>query len=310
MSGKNTLGIIVAILVILLLLAGIWGFSNNSAKNKLMVENETLSSELSDIRRLKDNLKTEVDSLQSAYNTLTEENESLQDSLVDSKSAVNNLSNSVRRLRIANKNLKSENDTQTGNLRDQIQGLLNDKSSLEVSIQTLQAQNDSLRSVAGILEENLDKAKEENKGLANLNQTMQDELSRLTLANFKASAFRVEVEKNKPKATAKSKRARRIRVSFDLTNVPDKYRGVRPLFLSITNEKGTPIKADNPIQAKVSVNGQSTDVIAVETKEVNIVDNQRLSFSHDLSERLKSGYYRVVLYTDIGVLGASSFRLR
>lgn len=310
MSGKNTLGIIVAILAILLLLAGIWGFSNNSAKNKLMVENETLSSELSDIRRLKDNLKTEVDSLQSAYNTLTEENESLQDSLVDSKSAVNNLSNSVRRLRIANKNLKSENDTQTGNLRDQIQGLLNDKSSLEVSIQSLQAQNDSLRSVAGILEENLDKAKEENKGLANLNQTMQDELARLTLANFKASAFRVEVEKNKPKATAKSKRARRIRVSFDLTNVPDKYRGVRPLFLSITNEKGTPIKADNPIQAKVSVNGQSTDVIAVETKEVNIVDNQRLSFSHDLSERLKSGYYRVVLYTDIGVLGASSFRLR
>ncbi|MEL6926433.1 MAG: hypothetical protein AAFO94_20485 [Bacteroidota bacterium] len=78
----------------------------------------------------------------------------------------------------------------------------------------------------------------------------------------------------------------------------------------ITDEKATPIKLTNPIQAEVSVNGQTMQLQAAEAKEVNIEANQRLSFSHDLSEKLGSGYYRVVAYTDIGLLGATSFRLR
>ena len=144
-----------------------------------------------------------------------------------------------------------------------------------------------------------------------MNNSIQDEVKKLTLANFKASAFRVEVEKKRgSKATAKSRKAKRIKVSFDLTNVPEEYQGVRPLYLVISDDKATPIKLDNPIKAQIQVNGQTTDIIAAESKEINVTDNQRLSFSHDLAEKLGSGYYRVALYTDIGLLGANSFRLR
>jgi hypothetical protein len=78
----------------------------------------------------------------------------------------------------------------------------------------------------------------------------------------------------------------------------------------VTDDKGTPVKMSNPIQATVNVNGQDMDIQAVKVQEVNIEENQRLSFNYDLEERLKSGYYRVAVYTDIGLLGASSFRLR
>ena len=161
-----------------------------------------------------------------------------------------------------------------------------------------------------MLEEDLGLAREENKALANLNKSIQEEVDRLTLRDFKATAFRVETEKKNNKATAKSRRARRLKVSFDLTQVPPEYQGLRPIYLVISDEQATPIKLDNPIKAQVAVNGQPTDLIAAESKEVNIAQNQRLSFTHDLAERLKSGYYRIAVYTDIGLLGASSLRLR
>ena len=58
------------------------------------------------------------------------------------------------------------------------------------------------------------------------------------------------------------------------------------------------------------MNGQPTDIIAAESKEVNITADQRLTFTHELADKLSTGYYRVALYTDIGLLGANSFRLR
>jgi S-adenosylmethionine synthetase len=99
-------------------------------------------------------------------------------------------------------------------------------------------------------------------------------------------------------------------VSFDLVNVPDEFQGVRPVYLVITDDKGTPIRIANPINAQVQINGAAMDIQAVSTREENIAENQRLSFNHDLEEKLRSGYYRVAVYTDVGLLGASSFRLR
>ena len=145
--------------------------------------------------------------------------------------------------------------------------------------------------------------------LSNLNQTIQGELRRLTLANFKATAFQVEVEGRRPVATSRSGKARRVLVTFDLTGVPTEYQGIRPLYLVITNDKGVPVGGSD-IQAKSVVNGQVMDLLAVKAKDVNITANQRLSFTHDLEDRLRSGFYRVSVYTDIGLLGAASFRLQ
>lgn len=311
MKAKHILGIIAFILALLLLFTGYWGYQLQGEKTKLISDKEKLHTELTDITTLKESLATEVDSLQIAYEMLAEENETLQTSLEEEKKRVRRRNATIKSVKASLNTVNNESTAQLGSLRAEIQGLLNSKSQLENSILSLKSENDSLRSLTGVLTKDLGKAREDNLALANLNRAMEGELDRLTNANFKASAFRVEVQKrNKKKVTSKSRRAKRISVSFDLTEVPESFQGVRPVYLVISDEKATPIKLKEPIQAKISVNGQQMDISAAEAKEVNIVKNQRISFTHELDSKLKSGYYRVSVYTDIGMLGATSLKLR
>lgn len=302
MKGRVAV-IVVAILAILLLAAGWWGMSQSKQKQQFQQERDELSQELSSLNELKEELAMEVDSLESAYVALAEENESLQGTLSETQ-------DQLSRQRAATRAARNNAATEVNSLRAEIQVLLEEKSSLESSITALQSENDSLRTLAGNLERDLSIARDENTALNNLNQAIQEELKQLTLANFKAGAFQVDLEQRSSKVTSKSRRARRIRVSFDLTNVPEEYQGVRPLYLTITDEKATPIQTANPIRTSVIVNGQEMNIQAVEAKEVNITNSQRLTFTHELDEKLSSGYYRAAVYTDIGLLGASSFRLR
>ncbi len=303
MKGKQLFQIFAIVLVILLILVAWWGMGLKNQKNELTQKNEQLEGELGDISELKSHLEQEVDSLEIAYSSLAEENEGLKGSVADAQHAIKVKKAAIRKI-------KKQSASEITSLRGEIEQLLGVKDELEHSIQNLQSENDSLRVVTGKLTKDLGKANKENEELANLNKTIQEELKRLTLMNFKAGAFRVEVEKRKSRATAKSKQAKRILVSFDLTDVPPKYQGIRPLYMVITDDKGTPIKNSSPIEVQVSVNGQNMDIQAVKSKEINIEANQRLSFSYDLEEKLRTGFYRVAVYTDIGLLGASSFRLR
>ena len=291
-----------------------WGFRLNNEKTELISSNEKLEIEIGDMLSLKESLETEIDSMSITLEDLSFTNETLVKELKDEKSRVSRRNRQI-------KGLKSDLETSVNNaniaagesasLRNQIQDLINAKFALQENITALQFENDSLQNVTGILASDLRIAKDENVALTNMNNSIQQEVGKLTLANFKASAFRVEVaKKNATKVTSKGRRAKNIQVSFDLTNVPDKYQGVRPIYLVITDDKATPVKLENPIKATVNVNGQKQELIAAQAKDTNIASNQRLSFNHSFSEKLSAGFYRVAVYTDIGLLGASSFRLR
>lgn len=297
---------IVLALLILLLLAflgtGFWGFRQSQSKQALVIENTEMDKEINSVKALKEDLSREVEELRQSYQTLAEENQVLQGSLADVESS---LSLKDAEIRAAKKNAMG----QVNGLKGEIQGLLAARRELEASIYQLQSENDSLRVRTGVLERDLSVVKEEKAALANLNQTIQSELRKLTLADFKATAFQVEVETRRASATAKSGKARRILVTFDLTGVPTGYQGIRPLYLVVTDDKGVPISGSD-IQAKSTVNGQVMDILAVRGKDVNLSINQRLSFNYDLESRLRTGFYRVSVYTDIGLLGAASFRLQ
>ncbi|MBK9013056.1 MAG: hypothetical protein IPM82_02650 [Saprospiraceae bacterium] len=303
MDAKKGLLILVILLLLGLIGLGYWGYNTNNEKKELTSQNETLNGQVGDLTSLRDNLQHQVDSLETAYTVLTEENKNLKGSVVTAEKTIASQSAAITKI-------KKQNANETVNLKSQIEQLLKAKANLEGNIKNLQAENDSLRVVTGQLTTDLASSKSENDALANLNKTIQDEMKKLTLSNFKASAFRVEVERKRPKATAKAGRARRILVSFDLTEVKPEFRGLRPLYLVITDDKGTPIKMSNPIPAKVNVNGQQMDLLAVQKKDTDVVENQRLTFTHDLEDKLKAGFYRVSVYTDIGMLGAASFRLQ
>jgi cell division protein FtsB len=305
----NARNILIAIAILLALGLGYsyyWGLGLKGQTEELTGKNNALKSELGEMAALKEDLASEVDSLQRAYNLLAEENTTLQGDLETSREALKRRDYTIKTVKAEN----SQTEQQLSGLRAEIQALLASRIQLESSIKDLQMQNDSLRNRTTVLETDLGVAREDNAQLANLNRSIQEEVGRLTLENFKASAFRVEPEKKRgDKVTAKSRRTKKINASFDLANVPEKYHGVRPIYMVISDDKGTPIKLDNPINATVSVNGQAMNIQAAESKEVNISTSQRISFKHELSEKLKAGFYRVSVYTDIGLLGASSFKL-
>ena len=306
MDGKQGFNLLAIILTILLLLIGGWGYWQNSSKRSLEVENDRLEKELEDLIDLKEDIASDVDSLENKLAVLTEENATLQNSLDDAASQIARKNAAVK----ANEQKVVASAKEINNLRAEIQGLLESKDELEISIEELQFENDSLKTLAGVLKKDLTKARKDNQELANMNRAMEEELQRLTLSNFKATAFQVEIERRKPKVTSKSKLARRILVTFDLTNVPEEFHGVRPVYMAITDRNGNPIKTQNPVQATISVQNQNMELIAVKSQNVNVTNSQRLSFKHDIDPRLSEGYYRVSTYTDIGLLGSSTFRLR
>ncbi len=303
MKAKQGLIILAAILGLLLIVAAIWGIKQNSARKALEAENTELTGTVEDLEELRSDLLQEVDSLQQEYTTLAQQNEELQGSLASAQET-------VAKTEAALRNAKAQSSTEINSLRAEIQKLLALRSELESNISAVQAENDSLRAVTGILEADLGVARDENQALANLNKAIQDEVDRLTLANFKATAFQVDLEQKNEKVTSKARRVRTIRTSFDLTNVPPKYQGLKTLYLVITDDKGNPVPAANPIKAQTVVNNQTMDIIAVKAKDTDITENQRLSMVYDLEDKLAAGYYRVAIYTDIGLLGASSLRLR
>ena len=299
---KRILLALLLLLLLLLLGSGFWGFRQSQSKKALSMANTEMEKEIKGVETLKQDLSAEVETLRQSYQALAEENQILQGSLTYAESQ---LAGKDAEVRAAKKNAAR----QVNGLRGEIQALLATRSELEASISQLQAENDSLRTRTGVLERDLSAAREEKTALANLNQTMQGELKRLALADFKATAFQVEVETRRQSATAKSGKARRILVTFDLTGVAPENQGIRPLYLVVTNDKGVPISGSD-IQAKSVVNGQSMDILAVRGKDVNLTANQRLSFNYDLEDKLKGGFYRVSVYTDIGLLGTASFRLQ
>ena len=311
MDLKNILGILVAILLLLFAWTGYKSWTQSGIIDNITAEKDQLKSQIGDLETLKENLQTEVDSLSSAYATLTEENESLATSLESEKAKSRRRYSEIKKLKAAQETLTAKAATDNNNLQAQITNLMAIKSQLEASITNLQDENSSLKEKLGMVEADLGRAQQNNSALEALNESMQSEISKLTLSNFKATAFQVEVEKKRAtKVTSKSRWAKRIKSSFDLTNVPEKYQGVRPLYFVITDQTANPIKLDNPIKATVNVNGQESQILAAESKEVNIKENQRINFSHELDSKLKAGFYRVIVYTDIGVLGASTIRLR
>ena len=303
---KSNNMILPIILGLLLLGIGIWAFTLKGKNATLVTEKTALSSEMTKLEDVKVQLRASVDSLESAYTNLSEENTSLQTDVEDAKQKAKNANRAASKWK---RKLKEANDN-SASLSAQIQALLAAKGDLESSIVSLQVQNDSLMSLTESLSSDLVQTREDKEALQRLNASINDELKRLTLANFQATAFNVSTLQKNGKLNAKAWRVKKVKVSFDLTNVPEKYQGVRPVYMVITDEKATPIKMDKVIEATVKVNGQSIDIQAIEAKEINISDSQRLAFSHDLVMKLKRGYYRVAVYTDIGMLGGSSFRLR
>ncbi|PHI21376.1 hypothetical protein CEQ90_02980 [Lewinellaceae bacterium SD302] len=305
--NQRSLGIVAILLLLALIGSLLWGF-NRSAEVKTVTELQAqTSAELGEMEKLRDNLAAEVAGLSDRYESVVSTNEELQGQLTGAQQELRRVQNLYSKAINTNANDKEV----AYEMRKQIEDLIMVRSDLERSIRVVSSQNDSLKSANTILRTQLGQSQENNRQLAAMTQQMESEIRDLTLKNFNATAFQIDaLRRGGEKVTSRAGQARSVAVSFDLAGVPEKYQGVRPLYLVITDQAGTPIGGTNVIPVKATVNGQETNLKPVETKEVNIMSSQRINFVHELDDKLDAGFYRAQVFTDVGMLGGASFQLR
>lgn len=303
MDSKKVLTAVVVILALALLGSLIWGFGKNSDAKELQADNTEVNEALDAMTSLRDNLAREVDSLAGEYDLLASENVELNGQLAGTRDELSSAQSALSR---AKRNAAAE----INELRAQIEQLTAARGDLQGSITALESENANLKQQMGILETDLASSRQQNDELTTMATSMEGEIKKLTYENFKATAFQITPQIKNGNPTSKSSRARQIAVSFDVANVPAEFQGVRPIYLVITDEKGTPIPRTDYISTTVSLNNKPQDIQAVEAREENIGASQRIEFTHNLEDKLDEGYYRVSIYTDIGLLGSSNFRMR
>ncbi|MCX8209760.1 MAG: hypothetical protein OTI34_01830 [Lewinella sp.] len=307
---------IVAILLGILFLGSLaWGISRNSAAGDLTVQNEEITAEAEQLTILRAKLEAEVDSLGTAYESAVADKESLQGQLTEAQVTAKAALYDMRK---AQKSRKNDNDV-AYKMRLEIEDLINARANLETRLAEVEQELTTLRKENVTLREDLSSTKTEaynyakkSENLETMTKSMEKQITAMTLGSFKATAIQVDMYRGNKgtKVTADASRVKRMAVSFDLTNVPDKYLGVRPLYLVLSDQSGTPVISENPVRAKAIVNGVGMDIIALEGRDVNVEKNQRISFTHDLDVKLAAGAYRAQLFTDVGLLGAASVNLR
>lgn len=302
-QNARTYGIAVTIL---LLLAAALGFVFWQKSKSYRLENERIEAEKNNLQRQKDELTASLDSLYAAYSDVRIENENLQGRLSSSAEI-------IQKNEIVIKQIRAQSSRELGELRKQVEDLKRIKTEYETIISVLRKENDDLRNENTRLTQENTQLKGEREELSGqvsaLAKQLEDQIRKTQSASFRATSFRVELERRGDKLTTKARRLREINVSFDLADVPPNFQGPEKLYLVITDEKGNPIKTDNPIKATVYAPTGPVEIMALQSKAVVIQQTQRFSFTYKLDDRVKAGNYVVAIYCDKGLLGASSFRV-
>jgi peptidoglycan hydrolase CwlO-like protein len=299
-SQKTAIAIIAGILLVAALGAVIWFVkSANAEKARQAALIETLTLE-------KTNLESSLDSLQRELLSVQSENEELEGKVSASASV-------IEQKEIVIKQLKNQNTKELSQLQGQVASLQKAKAEYEAILAVLRAENEQLKAeIAALKAENAglrDSTVQLSAKIGDLDSKLAEQVKKTQSARFKATSFRVEMERKTDKLTAKARRVRNLTVSFDLADVPEQYRGPQKLYLVITDANSKPIAAANPTKVTISAPTGDIPIIAQQTRTVNLVETQRMTFNYKLEEKLKAGNYIAAVYCDSGLLGASSFRL-
>lgn len=295
--SSRTYALLITALFFLSGAAAVWYWSEAGAiRKKTEAERGMLLDSLDGV---KNNLQNRLDSLETLWVSLSADNDTLSQQLDE---ATNLLAEKEQVIA----DIRKQNEREEQSLRAQIARLQSIQTRYETIISVLTNQNDALKAENALLRGAADSMVVQ---LADLNNRLSNQIRQTQLAEFKATAFRVEPSRKNERLTSRAKKTRSISIIFDLNNVPEPYRTMKTLYLSITDEQGVPIASKNPQQ--VTINGQKgvVQVIAQQTQAVMIRQNQRVEFYYDLEDRLKKGVYTAAVYTENGLLGAASFKL-
>ena len=299
LSAKN-IALISVILLILFAGFSIWAWMRLGSLQKIR-QSETQQHEvvLDSLLQVKAGLENNLNQLELQFSDLRAGNDSLAQELAGATNIITEKETVIREMQVQN---------------------IREESALRAQVQRLQTLKDRYETIIAVLNQKNAVLTEENMRLRGQTDTLSLQVSdlgrqleaqiRQTLsAQYKATSFRLELERRNDKLTVRARRTRELRIIFDLNNVPLPYRGNQQLFLVITDDRGVPIESKNPIQETIKTEKGSVAIVAQATRFQNVIDNQRIELNYELEERLKKGTYIVSVYSDKGLLGVASFRL-
>ena len=302
-QNSRAYGIIIGLLLVLSAAMGyfFWQKSRDYVR-----ESTKMAAEKVQLEAAKASVEHSLDSLATSYADVRTENETLRGQVTTTAALIQQKDAVIRQI-------KTNTTSDLQNLRDQVSTLEKTKIEYETIISTLRGENDALKAENQRLTGENAELKGNNTALNSqvegLAKKLEEQIRKTQSATFKASSFRVTPTRKNDRLTAKAKRVRSIDVSFDLADVPVNYQGTQKLYLVITDEKGVPIMSETATKATVHAPAGPVDITAQQLKTVALESMQRLSFNFKFDDRLKSGSYVVAIYSDQGLLGASSFRL-
>ena len=306
MSENQNSRVYSIVVTALLIISAILGYFFWQKSRNMISESQERQATLDSLTQVKAVIESELDSLSMAYSNLRTENESLQ-------GKVTNTASIIEQKEITIKQIKASSAKNLEELRKQVSDLQKAKTEYETIVTVLRQENEQLKAENARLTGENEQLKGEKQQLSgqvtDLAKQLEEQIRKTQSATFKASSFRVEVERRNDKLTTKARRARELLVSFDLADVPQPYQGPQKLYLVITDDKGVPIAAKNPTKTTVYAPTGPVEIMAQQIKQVVLESTQRMSFAHQLEDKLKSGNYVVAIYCDKGLLGASSFRV-
>lgn len=306
MSENQNSRVYSIVVTALLIISAILGYFFWQKSRNMISESQERQATLDSLTQVKAVIESELDSLSMAYSNLRTENESLQ-------GKVTNTAAIIEQKEITIKQIKASSAKNLEELRKQVSDLQKAKTEYETIVTVLRQENEQLKAENARLTGENEQLKGEKQQLSgqvtDLAKQLEEQIRKTQSATFKASSFRVEVERRNDKLTTKARRARELLVSFDLADVPQPYQGPQKLYLVITDDKGVPIAAKNPTKTTVYAPTGPVEIMAQQIKQVVLESTQRMSFAHQLEDKLKSGNYVVAIYCDKGLLGASSFRV-
>ncbi len=289
--------------ILLLLLTGALGIWSWMRFNQLYELRQTEAKQhevmLDSLMGVKMSLENNLDQLQTDFTDLSSENDTLAQRLAKT-------TNIVAEKEAAIQEIKGQNLREEKALREQVKRLQTIKDRYETIIAVLDQKNARLTAENEQLRGSNDSLSME---ISDLGRKLESQIRQTLSARYKATGFRLEMERRNDKPTIRAKRTRELKVFFELNNVPVAYQGSQALYLVITNDKGISIPCDNPIDATIKTEKGNLDITAQMTRLQNVIDNQRVSLNYKLEDRLKKGTYVVSVYSEKGLLGVASFRL-
>lgn len=291
--NKNNLVAIIGSAVVLFLIALGWGIYLNSSNSKL-------DRNVGSLEQQRDSLEITVSDLEKRYQEVSEDYKALEGTIEEARQQISEKEELISNLRSLNKNAAKRSSAEIDSLSKKIQVLLDSQKELLTSVEDLEEEKNSL----------LVKMQEAKTEMDNLNDALEKEMENLAYARFVGTGFQTDIEKRNDKVTVKARQAREIVISFDLNDVPKRFQGLQELFLVITDEASTPISVIESTKATVEVKGEPVELQAQQVIEMEIVKDQKVTFTYGLDDKLPAGTYHAKVYAAKAMLGSVSFQLR